>query len=108
MDWDRILHLNKLPSHPKLLVIGGPPRCGKSTLAHEVMLTYGIDVVSGDAIRRVLASTGMSFLPIAPDTWATDASGFVQACRDRDSKVAHACSAYSEQMLSHYKSNIVE
>ena len=77
MDWDRILHLNKLPSHPKLLIIGGPPRCGKSTLAHEIMLTYGIDAVSGDAIRRVLASTGMSFLPIDPDTWATDTSGFL-------------------------------
>ncbi|MEF2657633.1 MAG: hypothetical protein UIQ97_05935, partial [Eggerthellaceae bacterium] len=108
MDWDRILHLNKLPSHPKLLIIGGPPRCGKSTLAHEIMLTYGIDAVSGDAIRRVLASTRMSFLPIDPDTWATDACGFVQACRDRDSKVARACSVYAEQMLSDCKSIIVE
>ena len=108
MDWDRILHLNKLPSHPKLLIIGGPPRCGKSTLAHEIMLAYGIDAVSGDAIRRVLASTRMSFLPIDPDTWATDACGFVQACRDRDSKVARACSVYAEQMLSDCKSIIVE
>ena len=108
MDWDRILHLNKLLSHPKLLIIGGPPRCGKSTLAHEIMLTYGIDAVSGDAIRRVLASTRMSFLPIDPDTWATDACGFVQACRDRDSKVARACSVYAEQMLSDCKSIIVE
>ena len=108
MDWDRILHLNKLLSHPKLLIIGGPPRCGKSTLAHEIMLTYGIDAVSGDAIRRVLASTRMSFLPIDPDTWATDACGFVQACRDRYSKVARACSVYAEQMLSDCKSIIVE
>lgn len=108
MDWDRILHLNKLPSHPKLLVIGGPPRCGKSTLAHEVMLTYGIDVVSGDAIRRVLASTGMSFLPIDPDTWAVNTAEFIHACKDRDSKVANACTVYAEQFLGDYKSIMVE
>lgn len=93
---------------PKLLIIGGPPRCGKSTLAQNTATARGISAVSGDALRRVLASAGIDFLPINPDTWATNTDEFIHACKDRDSKVANACAVYAEQLLADYRSIVVE
>lgn len=93
---------------PKLLIIGGPPRCGKSTLAQNTTTTHGVSAVSGDALRRVLASSGIGFLPIDPNTWAVNTDGFIHACKDRDSKVANACRVYAEQFLADYRSIVVE
>lgn len=93
---------------PKLLIIGGPPRCGKSTLAQNTATTHGVSAVSGDALRRVLASSGIGFLPIDPNTWAVNTDGFIHACKDRDSKVANACRVYAEQFLADYRSVVVE
>lgn len=92
----------------KLLIIGGPPRCGKSTLAQNTATTHGVSAVSGDALRRVLASSGIGFLPLDPNTWAVNTDGFIRACKDRDSKVANACRVYAEQFLADYRSIVVE
>lgn len=97
-----------MPKHPKLLVIGGSVRCGKSTLAHKVAVRYGIEVISGDAMRLALAGSGVEFLPIDADGWGSDPDSFMDAVRDRDAKVAAACAAYARHVLADGRSIIVE
>lgn len=97
-----------MSKHPKLLVIGGSVRCGKSTLAHKVAVRHGIEVISGDAMRLALAESGVEFLPIDADGWGSDPDSFMDAVRDRDAKVATACAVYARHVLADGRSIIVE
>lgn len=88
----------------KILLIGGNPRCGKTTLAKAIAEHAPAEIIHGDAMWVTMRK-------LEKTRWAPsmkDPEVYVDVMRRRDRRVAEACTAYAIRTLNDTDNLIIE